>query len=136
MTPETAPATDPLAPGWAALARAAWEEARDHFAVAAGRDGAPAAWEGLSRALWWLGDEAIFDAREQAYRGYRRAGDLAGASRMAFWLASDHLDFRGDDALATAWLRRSRAHCEDLPRCPEQGYVALLDADIALLAHA
>ena len=23
---------------------------------------------------------------------------------MAMWLASDHLDFRGDDAVASAWL--------------------------------
>ena len=45
-------------------------------------------------------------ARECAYRGYRRAAEVCGAARMAMWLASDHLDFRGDDALASAWLRR------------------------------
>jgi uncharacterized protein HemY len=43
--------------GQAALSRAAWEEAREHFeaAVAAEEDSA-AAWEGLGWAAWWLGD--------------------------------------------------------------------------------
>ena len=75
-------------------------------------------------------------ARECAYRGYRRAADLCGAARMAMWLASDHLDFRGDDAVASAWLRRGRALLRGHPPCAEEGYITLLEADIALLADA
>ena len=50
------------------------------------------------------------------------------------WLASDHLDFRGDDAVASAWLRRGRALVADHAPCAEQGFITLLEADIALLA--
>jgi FAD/FMN-containing dehydrogenase len=90
----------------------------------------------VSWAAWWQGDlERTFAARERAHRLHRRAGDVCGAARMAMWLASDHFDFRGDDAVAAAWLRSA----EDLLRghgpCPEQGYNLLMAADIALFAH-
>ena len=102
--------TDPLAAGRAALRGAAWAEARARFEEAVVSSESPGAWEGLSRAAWWLGDqEQTLTARERAYRGYRRAGEVCGAARMAMWLASDHLDFRGDDAVASAWLARGRA---------------------------
>jgi hypothetical protein len=110
MGATTVRGTDPLAAGRAALARADWSEARECFeeAVAHGAEGE--AWEGLSRAAWWEGDEdATLAARESAYRAYRRTGDACGAARTAMWLASDHLDFRGDDAVAGAWLRQARA---------------------------
>ena len=61
---------------------------------------------------------------------------MCGAARMATWLASDHLDFRGDDAVASAWLRRGRALLRDREPCAELGYIMLLDADIALLAKS
>jgi ATP/maltotriose-dependent transcriptional regulator MalT len=75
-------------------------------------------------------------ARERAYRGYRDAGDPCGAARMAMWLGTDTLDFRGDDAVAEAWLRRARSLVEDRSSCSEQGWIALLEADIALLARS
>ena len=43
----------------------------------------------------------------------------------------DHLDFRGEDAVASAWLRRGRALLRDHGPCAEQGYITLLEADIA-----
>ena len=52
------------------------------------------------------------------------------------WVASDHLDFRGDDAVAVAWLRRGRALLSGHDPCAEHGYVALLQADIALLVES
>lgn len=129
--------TDPLVAGRTALRRAAWDEARALFEEAASAGGPPEAWEGLSRAAWWLGDQdATLAARERAYRAYRDAGDACGAARMAMWLGSDHLDFRGDDALASAWLARGRALLRDHPPCSELGYLTLLDADIALLARS
>jgi tetratricopeptide (TPR) repeat protein len=91
--------TDPLAAGRVALRNAAWDEARARFEEAVDAGDAPEAWEGLGRAAWWQGDqEETLAARERAYRAYREAGDVCGAARMAMWLASDHLDFRGDDA--------------------------------------
>jgi ATP/maltotriose-dependent transcriptional regulator MalT len=135
MGPPPVSGTGSLEAGRAALGRAEWAEARAQFADAVAADDSPAAWEGLSRAVWWLGDqEATLAARERAYRGYRRAGDPCGAARMAMWLASDHLDFRGDDAVASAWLRRGRALVAEHEPCVEQGWITLLEADIALLA--
>ena len=129
--------TDPLAAGRAALRNGAWDEARARFEEAASAGDAPQVWEGLSRAAWWQGDqEATLAARERAYRAYREVGDVCGAARMAMWVASDHLDFRGDDAVASAWLRRGRALLRDREPCPELGYITLLDADIALLARS
>ena len=128
---------DPLAAGRAALREAAWAEARARFEEAVGSSESPEAWEGLSRAAWWLGDhEQTMTARERAYRGYRRAGEVCGAARMTMWLASDHLDFRGDDAVVSAWLRRGRALLNDHGPCAEEGYITLLEADIALLADS
>jgi ATP/maltotriose-dependent transcriptional regulator MalT len=128
---------DSLAAGRAALRDAAWAVARARFEEAVVSSESPEAWEGLSRAAWWLGDqEQTMTARECAYRGFRRAGDVCGAARMAMWLASDHFDFRGDDAVASAWLRRGRALLRDHGPCAEEGYITLVEADIALLADS
>jgi ATP/maltotriose-dependent transcriptional regulator MalT len=128
---------DWVAAGDAELARGAWAEARVQFEAAVAAGEVPEAWEGLSRAAWWQGDEqATLAARERAYRAYRNAGDGRGAARMAMWLASDHLDFRGDDAIASAWLRRGRALVGDHEQCAERGYITVLEADIALLAKS
>ena len=130
------PGADPLALGRAALERAAWDEARAHYERAS-EAGDGAAWEGVSWAAWWQGDlDATFAARERAFRGYRRSGDPCGAARMAMWLSADHFDFRGDDAVAAAWLRRAQDLVADRPPCPEQGYNLLMAADLALFARA
>jgi len=137
MHATTVSGADPLAAGRAALERADWAEARARFEAAAAADDVPEAWEGLSRAAWWQGDqEATMGARERAYRAYRRGGDACAAARMAMWLASDHIDFRGDDAVASAWLRRGRALLGDREPCAEQGFIMLHEADIALFAEA
>ena len=135
VAPTLASETDPLEAGRVALSNASWSEARALFEEAAGAGDVPEAWEGLSRAAWWLGDQdQTLAARGRAYRAYRATGDALGAARMAAWLGSDHLDFRGDDAVASAWLRRARALLRDREACPELGFTILLEADIALLA--
>jgi ATP/maltotriose-dependent transcriptional regulator MalT len=134
---EPAGVDDLVAAGQDALAQADWAQARESFEAAVAGSDAPEAWEGLSRAAWWQGDqEPTMAAREQAYRAYRRSGDPHGAARMAMWLASDHLDFRGDDAVATAWLRRGWNLVGDLEPSAAQGNLLVLEADIALLAHS
>jgi ATP/maltotriose-dependent transcriptional regulator MalT len=128
---------DPLESGRAALGRAAWADARTHFQGVVDSADVAEAWEGLSRAAWWQGDqEATLTARENAYRAYRGAGDARSAARMAMWLASDHLDFRGDDAVASAWLGRGWSLVGDGDPCSEQGWIMLLEADIAFLAQS
>ena len=129
-------AADSLASGRAALARAEWAEARARFEDAAAADDSAEAWEGVGLACWWEGDHAAtFAARERSYRGYRHVGDVRAAARLAMWVASDHLDFRGEDAVAEAWLRRGRSLLEGHPPCTELGMILLLEADLALLAH-
>jgi DNA-binding NarL/FixJ family response regulator len=131
MSPTTRTASA-VAAGQEALARGAWEEARERFAEATATDGGPAsaeAWEGLSWAAWWLGDEeTTLHAREQAYRAFADAGDACGAARAAGWLGSDLHDFRGDDALAWVWLRRARQAVECHEPCRELGWILLLES--------
>ena len=55
-----------------------------------------------------------WDSRERAYRAYRAEGDAGGAGRVAAWLASDHLEFRGDDAVARGWLERGHRLLDDV----------------------
>ena len=98
-----------LESGWADLAEGRWAAARSAFEEALEDDETPEAWEGLSWAAWWLDDaEALFAARERAYRLYRKRGDAGGAARMATWLASDQLDFHGAAAVASGWLAPHR----------------------------
>jgi ATP/maltotriose-dependent transcriptional regulator MalT len=124
---------DALTAGHAALERGDWADARARFEEAG--DSAEAL-EGLGRAAWWLGDEALtFESRERAHRAHLEAGDPCGAARMAMWIGSDNIDFRGDDAVAAAWLRRARSLLADHPPCLELGFAVLLEADIALLLH-
>src|SRR5918994_2212595 len=100
-------ASDPLATGWARLADGEWDAAKASFEGALADEESPDALEGLSWAAWWLDDaEATFDARERAFRLYRKRGEPASAARMATWLAADQLDFRGAVAVASGWLRR------------------------------
>jgi ATP/maltotriose-dependent transcriptional regulator MalT len=116
-----------------ALARGAWAEARGRYAAVAEACDRPEAWEGLAWASWWTDDEdGTFDARERAYRGYRAERDARGAARQAVWLASDALDFRGDDAIAAGWLQRARDLLEGQGPSREHGWLAVLEATFAL----
>jgi DNA-binding NarL/FixJ family response regulator len=128
-------ASDPLSNGWARLADGEWEAAGASFANALAREETPEALEGLSWAAWWLDDaEAVFDARERAYRLYRRRGEPASAARMATWLAADHLDFRGAVAVAGGWLQRAGRLLDPLEPGPEHGWLAFHQGYIAHLS--
>ena len=132
-----APPTHTAAPssdGWEQLRQGGWAAARAAFerslAVAESAD----ALEGLSWAAWWLDDaDAVFAARERAYRMYRARGDASAAARMATWLAVDELDFRGARAVASGWLRRAHRLLDGLPAGPEHGWLAFHEG---YLAHA
>jgi ATP/maltotriose-dependent transcriptional regulator MalT len=124
-----------MAAGLAAMQEADWSEARRQFERAVDADATPEALECLGQALWWEGDEdAIFETRERAYRAYREAGDGRGAARMAMSIGADYHDFRGDHAVAAAWLARVPTLVDE--PCPELGYTLLFEADIAAQADA
>lgn len=131
VSPATRLLDDPLVRGREALARGDWEQARECFA-AAGET--PAALDGLAWTGWWLADERLtIDARERAYRAYRAAGDDGAAARVAAWLATDHREFRGEEAVARGWLRRAQRLISGLEgETADHGWVKLIDADLAL----
>jgi DNA-binding NarL/FixJ family response regulator len=119
--------------GRRALSIGAWDDARAAFEVALAGGETPEALEGLSWAAWWLNDaDVMFEARERAFRRYRQLGDRRGAARIALWLASDHLDFRGEEAIASGWRERARRLLDGLSECPEHGWLALIEGAFAL----
>ena len=121
--------------GSKALAGGGWAEARARFEQALGSTDSAEAWDGLSWACWWLEDgTAAIQAREHAYRLYKDAGDRGSAARMAIWLANDHLDFRSEEAVAQGWLRRATRILDDLDPAAEHGWLAALEAQLALEA--
>jgi ATP/maltotriose-dependent transcriptional regulator MalT len=137
MAAELETVEDLVAAGNAALADAAWEEARRCFEVALGREESVEAWEGLAWANSWLGHtDASLEAREQAFRAYRSAGDVGGAVRMAGWLANDALHFRGDDAVAAGWLNRGRSLVAGRPPGSEYGWLLVIEGYYALEVQA
>jgi DNA-binding NarL/FixJ family response regulator len=128
--------TDHLAAGRDALARGAWEQARAAYDAALARDGSAAAWEGRSWAAWWLDDvPACLDARERAYRLYRAGNDRRGAARMALWLGDDHLEFRGESAVANGWFGRAARLLDGVETSPEHGWLHVFRAHLALGAN-
>lgn len=125
--------TDSLLAGREALQRADWAEARACFEEALRREETAEAHEALSWACWWLDEfEPVVQAREAAFRLYRRQHDDLGAARMAIWLASDYCDFRGEAAISSGWLRRAGSLLESLPVAPEHGWLRLIEADTVL----
>ncbi len=121
-----------VGPGWSELARGDWAGARTYFERVLAHDESAAAFEGLSWAAWWLDDEeAVFDARERAFRLYRETDDLRGAARMATWLAVDELDFHGASAVANGWLARASRLLQSVELGPDHGWLAFHQGYVA-----
>jgi LuxR family transcriptional regulator, maltose regulon positive regulatory protein len=116
-----------------ALRSADWEAAQAAFQDALHHKETPKAFEGLSWACWWLSDATtLFEVRERAYHLYRQDGDRRGAARLAIWIAHDHVEFRGQLAIANGWLQRARRHLEGLDDAPENGWLVLLEGALAI----
>ena len=130
------PASTHTEAGWAALGAARWDAARKAFEDALATGETPEALEGLSWSAWWLDDaDTVFQAREQAFRLYKRQGDLAAAARMATWLAADALDFHGAIAVAGGWLRRAHRLLDPLEIGPDHGWLAFHEGYVARLRN-
>ncbi len=124
---------DTIAAGREALARGSWAEARERFTAALEREESGEAWEGLGWAGYWLHDaDLTVRSRERAFQRYRARGDAPAAGRVAAWLAADALEFRGDHAVASGWLERAHRLLDELPRCAEQGWLALIEGSFRL----
>lgn len=119
-----------------ALARGDWEEARRNFTVAVEAEETPEALEGLAEACWWQHDEGgTFAAREKAYHLYRTTGDNRAAARMATWLATDSLEFRGQPAVANGWFQRAHRLLKGREETAEHGWLTLWEANLALMMN-
>lgn len=124
---------DQLAAGARALATGAWDEGLASFQAALAVAETPEALEGVATAAWWLDDiPLIFESRERAYRLYQQAGDRRGAARLATWLGLDHYLFRGEMARANGWLQRAHRLLNNVAPSFEHGWLALVEAHIAL----
>jgi DNA-binding NarL/FixJ family response regulator len=124
--------TDCIA-GEDALARGAWEEARDAFEAALRERESPEALEGLGTAAWWLDlADVVFDVRERAYRLFLERDDRTGAARVAVWLAWDCWAFRGEHAVANGWLQRARRLLDGIDACPERAWLECREGALAL----
>lgn len=110
--------------------------ARCRFEDALAAEESAEALEGLGWAGYCLDDEALtFDARQRAYRAYREAAEDRSAARVAAWLASDSLEFRGEPAVAGGWLQRAHRLLDDLEPGADHGWLALHEGAIALGMH-
>jgi DNA-binding CsgD family transcriptional regulator/outer membrane protein assembly factor BamD (BamD/ComL family) len=117
-----------------ALARGAWEEARNAFESVLSSRESPEALEGLGDAAWWLDlADLVFDSRERAYRLYLERGDSSDAARVAVWLAWDYWAFRGEGAVANGWLRRSRRLLKGQPANRERAWLEIREGSLCLL---
>ena len=122
-----------LEQGRAALNRGAWQAAREAFEAALADSETGEALEGLGWALFWLDrTEDALDTREQAFRLYREEGDRRAAARVAYGLAVDCIDLRGE-APASGWLERARRLLEGTEPGPEHGWLALWEGHFALM---
>jgi LuxR family maltose regulon positive regulatory protein len=122
-----------LEAGRAALNRGGWDDAREAFEAALAESESADALEGLGWALFWLDrTEEALEVRERAFRLYREQGDARAAARMAYGLAVDCIDLRGE-APASGWLERARRLLEGLEPGAEHGWLALWEGHFALL---
>jgi DNA-binding CsgD family transcriptional regulator len=122
----TAAADSALAEGYEALASGDWAAARSAFEAALAVEEFPEALDGLGRALWWLREERdAVVARERAYAGFRRDGELARAARVALWLSREYALAFGNDAVASGWLARAERLLRDVAPGAEEGWLDL-----------
>jgi LuxR family maltose regulon positive regulatory protein len=119
--------------GWRALAEGDWLAARARFEEALATEETAEAFEGLGWAAYCLDEDPLtFEARERAFRLYRKQGDDAAAARVAAWLAVDWLEFRGRPAVANGWLQRAHRLLDDLEPGPGHGWLAVHEASIVV----
>jgi DNA-binding CsgD family transcriptional regulator len=127
-------AADALAKAGDAMMRGSWQEASELFEVSLALEETPEALEGLGVAASWVDDpETSANARERAYRGFRKRGAPLESARVAMTLGMMHIGFMGAPDVARGWLRRARHILEDVELTPIHGWVALGEGFIAAI---
>ena len=113
-----------------AAERRSWAEAYSILEGLEPSDHAPAEWEALADAAWWIGhhDESIA-ALQKAYTGYADAGDERRAGWMAARLCIEHF-VRDEPAAGMGWLARTKRHAAGLPDCVELGFASVMEATV------
>jgi DNA-binding CsgD family transcriptional regulator len=117
--------------------RAATELARRSIAV---NDGGEA--HALLAVALWCGYDtpAAIDEMKLAYRRLVDAGAVRRAAWIACWTGFEEAVTHGDRAVASGWFGRAARLLEDVPECPEHGwlllYRAAFDGDYQRLAAA
>jgi DNA-binding NarL/FixJ family response regulator/predicted negative regulator of RcsB-dependent stress response len=120
---------DRLGDGMAALVAGDWDGARRAFEEVVRASDDPEALDGLGRALWWLRDpRGAVVHRERAYAGFRRAGELARAARVALWLSREYALVWGNSAAASGWLARGERLLASAAPGSELGWLELARA--------
>ncbi len=115
--------------GRQALRRARWAEAQAHFAAALQEADTPEAHDGLGLALWWLNAiPTSHEERTRAYLGYKTAGALPQAARLAAWLAREQVFLRANLSAMNGWFGRAFRLLEQFPPCAETGWVTIYHA--------
>jgi ATP/maltotriose-dependent transcriptional regulator MalT len=97
-----------VATGRTALEAGRWDDARVAFEAALSERESAEALDGMSRALWWLGEaRRSVEYAERAYAEFRRAGDAVRASMTAMSLCVTYVANFGNHAAASGWIARA-----------------------------
>ncbi|MDP9184934.1 MAG: LuxR C-terminal-related transcriptional regulator [Actinomycetota bacterium] len=114
-----------------ALTRRDWEQAYEALHAVDPADLTGRDLEGLADAAWWTSrfPESL-DARHRSYEAYVAAGDQAAAAAAAARLAIEHF-VREEPSVGGGYLMRAQRHAKDLPEGPEQGFLAMVEANVA-----
>lgn len=97
-----------LRDGTAALKAGRWAQARAAFEAALADRPSPEALDGLGEVLWWLGHpRRSTELREQAYAGFRRAGDPGRAVLSALGVAVTYEANFDNGPAAHGWVARA-----------------------------
>ena len=134
LTPE-APQTSVMDTARAALDRHEWRSAFDGLSAADAESPlAPEALELLAESAWWTGQLPVaIEARERAFAGAIKVGDMQTAVVVAIFLARDSI-LRLSVPLAQAWIKRAEQMLEGLEENPGHGWLAVMKANIASVA--
>ncbi len=117
---------DLLAKGKSALVCADWATARACFERVTDPESGDAL-DGLSEALWWLGEwNRSRELRERAFAQHRRAGQAVRAARAAMWLGNEYIVSQGNHAAWNGWLERAGSMLESVEPCAEHGWLLFM----------
>lgn len=86
----------------------------------------------LGRSAWWIGRvRESLEISEEVFNRFQDADDAQGTARQALNLALPWL-IGGNPVIASGWVSRARRILQELPECPEHGYLIYVDAAFAL----